>query len=195
MDLLADILEARERRKIRIESCLATNPDSFTISLKLNIPGPQKTSLLFRSIFKVADSELRNKLEEVHIGVAACEETTSAAGDEALYILSSQLLSAVEIKLLLIKLEDNDHLGRLFDLDLWHTVEVTGQPGKRIPIQVTRSDLGIAERKCLICDSEAILCSRSRRHNPEELLEAIRLMAESETRIRNTNEGEYDWDI
>ena len=158
MSLLAEILEARERRVLRIECCLASCPKSFVVSLKLNIPGSKKISPLFQSVFLIADNELKKKLTEAAVEIITAEQSSSAAGYEGIYVLAPQSLSAVDIKLLLIELEDNDPLGRLFDLDLWHTVEVLEHTDKCASRQIKRSDLGIAERKCLVCEIGRASC-------------------------------------
>ena len=196
MSLLAEILEARERRVLRIECCLASCPKSFVVSLKLNIPGSKKNSPLFQSVFLIADNELKKKLTEAAVEIITAEQSSSAAGYEGIYVLAPQSLSAVDIKLLLIELEDNDPLGRLFDLDLWHTVEVLEHPDKKYASrQIMRRDLGIAERKCLVCDNDAIVCARGRRHDPEELMDRIYSLVNSDSRITISNIGGDDGNI
>lgn len=227
MDLLTEILAARESRMFKIQNSLAAYPGSSVVSVKLNIPGSRKISPAYQAAFKIVEYELKDKLAGSSVGIIAAERNSSAAGYDALYVLSSQPLTAIEIKYLLIELENKDPLGRLFDLDLWHNEVVSDQPdspcntGRRCtdnqegticgqgdasqnvpnsqaapekltPVQIKRNDLGLAGRKCLICDNDAVICSRGKRHNLTKLLDKIDSLIQSDVRIKNNNIGEYD---
>ena len=69
----------------------------------------------------------------------------------------------IELKKAMIELEDGTKLGRLFDID------VINSKGNKI----SRLELGMAPRKCIVCDEIAHVCSRSRAHSVEEMLEYI----------------------
>ena len=71
--------------------------------------------------------------------------------------------TADRLKRLMTDMEDSSRLGRLFDVD------VIGTDGRKI----SRSDYGMPARKCILCDQEAHICSRSRNHTVEELLRYI----------------------
>ena len=76
--------------------------------------------------------------------------------------MAAVVASAPDLKLKLCELEDQEPLGRLWDLD----VIVADGP-------LSRSVFGIPPRKCLICDEEAHTCARSRAHSMAELEDAI----------------------
>ena len=59
-------------------------------------------------------------------------------------------------------LEESRPLGRLFDIDI---LDANGEKLSR-PIP----------RRCLICDEQAQVCARSRRHSVEELMAKIEEM-------------------
>lgn len=67
------------------------------------------------------------------------------------------------IKELMVSLEDQDRIGRLFDID------VLRPDGSK----VSREDMGSAPRTCLLCGQPAHVCSRSRRHSVAELTAEI----------------------
>ena len=70
---------------------------------------------------------------------------------------------ALDVKRLLVPLEDASKLGRLYDID------IIGRDGKKI----SRSDIGKPGRTCLLCGRPARECSRSRTHSVAELTAAI----------------------
>jgi len=90
--------------------------------------------------------------------------THPPTGSEA--IISSPW-GARRIKSITVALEQNHPLGRIFDLDVLGSDELT----------VSRVELGFPPRVCLLCDDEAVACARSRRHPLAELLRVIELMA------------------
>jgi holo-ACP synthase len=73
------------------------------------------------------------------------------------------------LKELVINIENQHPLGRLFDFD------VIGRDG----FNISREVLGYAKRKCLICDEYAHACARSKRHTIEELTEKIQGIADN----------------
>lgn len=66
---------------------------------------------------------------------------------------------ATELKKLMVKIEENTKAGRLLDIDIFN------ESG----IQISRSDLNLPERKCIICDKDAKICMRESNHNLIEL--------------------------
>ena len=83
-----------------------------------------------------------------------------ATGPEAFLILDG---SAKDSKQAAIEFEDNDNLGRLFDIDV-----LNKQHG-----HYSRVELGMQTRKCLICNENAKECARSRKHSVAELQNKI----------------------
>jgi holo-ACP synthase CitX len=69
-------------------------------------------------------------------------------------------------------LEDTHPLGRLFDVDV---IDKKGLP-------ISRSTIGEAPRKCLLCDHEARYCMRNHSHTQEELHHKIAEMIEDYVR-------------
>ncbi len=63
------------------------------------------------------------------------------------------------VKKITVDLEENHPLGRLFDIDVY---DADGAA-------VSRQELGVPGRKCLICHEDAKACGRSRTHSVEEL--------------------------
>ena len=88
------------------------------------------------------------------------KEIKEKTGYEAFYSVDA---NPDFIKELMVSLEDQDRLGRLFDID------VLRPDGSK----VSREDMGSAPRTCLLCGQPAHVCSRSRRHSVAELTAEI----------------------
>ncbi|MDI9461610.1 MAG: citrate lyase holo-[acyl-carrier protein] synthase [Saccharofermentanales bacterium] len=181
---LAQILAAREQRMLRIRQALLDYPDTFLVSVKLNIPGPEKVSELTPQLLQIATTCLEQRLNLAKIDIIHSDKKTTTAGEEALYILAPKNEAEdpfrrrlrQKIKLMLIEIEDSDPLGRLFDLDLWQGHS-----------QVKRSELGLPPRRCLLCEEAAVICAREQRHTLSELKQSINLLLQSDPRICHTN--------
>ncbi len=177
---LAQILAAREHRMLRLRQALLDYPDAYLVSIKLNIPGPEKVSALTPQLLRVATACLEQRLNLAGIDIVHSEQQTTAAGEEALYVLAPESEAEdpfhrrlrQKIKLLLVEIEDSDPLGRLFDLDLWQGNS-----------QVKRSELGLPPRRCLLCEEAAVICAREQRHSLSELKQSIDLLLQNDPRI------------
>ena len=74
----------------------------------------------------------------------------------------------LEVKKAAAELEDTHPLGRLMDLD------VIGPEGP-----IGRADIGLQERRCLICEKPARYCMRAGSHTHEELMAKIKQLVSS----------------
>ncbi len=160
-----EILDAREHRSEQLCTLALAYPLRTLISFKLNIPGPVKAHPILDAVFDQAVVKITEKLDEFEIHAQIREAT----GPEL--ILSSPF-PAEPIKAAMIELEESSPLGRLFDIDV--------QTGGRA---VSRSDLGLNERTCLICKDSARICGRSGAHELSELLEAVELLIANDTEL------------
>ncbi len=147
-----EILDARERRAKRQRSMLACNGDCV-ISFTLNIPGPVKLNSLIRESFTEGLEKIERKLKKSHVDVVQKEMKTVKTGCEAL--ISVVCDDALKIKGMMVEIEDEHPLGRLYDIDVISKDEVP----------VSRSMLGYPARRCLICDHMAHECARSQCHD------------------------------
>lgn len=69
-----------------------------------------------------------------------------------------------EVKEIAIDFENNDDIGRFFDIDV-----IAGERNKSISL----TDLGLEPRKCFVCGNLAKNCARSRKHSVNELQQFI----------------------
>lgn len=145
---VADILDARDRRAERQKRFLETSP--VLICLTMNIPGPIKASTEILAAF-------REGVRRVQSAVGARPILYEAfTGPEAYIPLNAD---AEVVKREMCRIEDEEPLGRLFDLDV-----LTGNGEKH-----GRSAMGFSPRSCLLCGKPAFACARSRAHSVSEL--------------------------
>ena len=144
------VLAARDARVARQQALLAQG--GMLLSLTLVAPGAVKRSPLLDAIFAAALDALRPYVSDAR----ARQEAVDDGGHHALYLLDGD---AHDWKKRVIALENRSPLARLWDIDI---IDRDGKP-------VSRRDLGLPSRRCLICDDDAKSCARARRHHIGEL--------------------------
>ena len=150
---LEQMLCAREARQARLNAALVRAP---LVSFTMNIAGPEKNSPLIRRGFFVGCKRLTDAFAAHGITLTLLEVTDEITGCEALYAAEGCALTA---KALCAACEDADELGRLFDMD------VIDADGRRI----SREELGLRERGCMICGAQGRGCAARRAHSVDEL--------------------------
>ena len=147
---LDQVLRARERR-VHIQNKMLEDagPDQCLVCLTLNIAGDIKRTPMTRMLFDRGMADLGSLCFNM-IDNYVLDDVT---GTEAFWLLSED---ASYVKTKLEAAEDSFPAARLYDFD----VLVPG--GQKLSRSIGR--------RCLICDSPAVECARSRRHG----LEAVR---------------------
>lgn len=154
---LMQMLEARDRRAQRQRELLAQF-DKPIICFTMNIAGPIKNNAPIRQGFRLGCRRLTDALAVRHQKPMYTEQIDEVTGNEAIFILD---MPALAVKKITAEIEDRDTLGRLFDMDVLI-------PGGR---KIDRSEIGLSERRCLICGGPARECARSRTHSVAQLQE------------------------
>ena len=151
-----DMMQAREARTQAQRLLLARHPGAVVVGLTMNIAGPVKTGPAIERAFSWGEGRVRAVLAPHEVLFAhAIHEIT---GPEALFCVRA---NAAELKRRLCALEDGCAMGRLLDVD------VIGPDGGKL----SRTDVGLPARRCLLCDRPAPVCARSRTHSAQELFE------------------------
>lgn len=143
---LDDILAARDARVARQQALLQQG--GMLLSLTLVAPGAVKRSPLLDAIFAAALAALRPLVDDARARIEAVDDS----GHHALYLLDGE---ARDWKTRMLALENRAPLSRLWDIDI---IDRDG-------VAVSRRDLGLPPRRCLICDDDAKTCARERRHD------------------------------
>ena len=176
---LMDLLDARENRVYHQKELLNKYPGAVLISMTLNIPGPVKDSPRYRKALETGLHRLKTILKDgcgskCSFTILHEEFRPLATGPEAYLVVRSSAANssadseklALDIKKAAVSVEEGSDLGRLFDLDVLI-------PDETFPQSISRSRLGAAPRRCLLCEEDAKACARSRAHTMDQLLEKI----------------------
>ena len=164
---IMQMLDARERRARTQQQLLEQFNPCVLVSITLNIPGPVKNSEAITTVFASVISELDEALlpfEKLHQ-----EDFSLGTGMEFYRVLRAD---ALRVKRACTEFEEGHPLGRLLDIDV---VEMAGDT----PTPISRTALGMTPRRCFICNEDAKVCARSRKHTVLEMQEHIaRIVAE-----------------
>ena len=160
MITLQELLDSRDRRARRQGELLSQFPGRALLCLTVQLPGPEKRNALSLKIARAGVEALEKRFNPVFR-----ETNDLETGFEGFFIVDGQPL---EVKRAAAELEDTHPLGRLMDLD------VIGPEGP-----IGRADIGLQERRCLICEKPARYCMRAGSHTHEELMAKIKQLVSS----------------
>ena len=159
---LEQVLDSRTRRVERQRALLAEGV-SCLLSFTLNIPGPVKQFPLARAAFSEGLALLQDTFGAA---VQKAETIDEPTGSEGLLVLDADPADA---KRKTAALEEGHPLGRLFDMDV---LDEGGRP-------LSRTELSLSQRTCLLCGNSAKVCGRSRAHSLPELQARIGAILEA----------------
>lgn len=158
---LNELLISRENRSENVK-LLLQKYNHTVINFHLNIPGPIKNS---QHISRIFDECLINFYNWMPINQEileySCVENTLNTGPEFYGVI---IENPVVVKMKTINFEETFKWGRLLDIDVFDPVTKLG---------LSRNDLQIQPRKCLICNDTAKVCGRGKKHNLQELYAQI----------------------
>lgn len=153
---LNQLLLSREERK-RKQKNLVERYSKTLISFMVNMPSAIKDTILSREIHQKGMELLEKLLNENNIDVLYEIVENKVTGTES-YIVADY--PAKEVKVLLMDLEDQHPIGRLFDFDV---IDEKHQ-------MLSRAMFNKERRKCLMCNEEAIICARTQKHTYEQII-------------------------
>lgn len=154
MEVTLDLLLAsRDARWQHQQELLRQYPDQTLVCLTVVMPGKVKRNEQSLLVAQAAVEALKKVFDKHTISF---EERDLPTGYEAYLICTDGLLAA---KRSVCQIEETHPLGRLFDIDV---IRHDGTP-------VSRTEIGLSQRKCIICGNEARYCMRNHTHSQEEL--------------------------
>ena len=151
---LEQLLDSRDARVAHQAELLGKYPGKTLLCLTVMLPGPVKRSNVSLKIAAAAVAAVRSRFELKFEELRDLE-----TGYEGYFVVD---LEPVAAKRLAVSLEEEHPLGRLFDLDV---ITADGP--------LSREELGLPGRKCLICGKPVRECMRTRAHSTDELLNRI----------------------
>ena len=154
------MLDAKEKRYYKIKA-LTVKYNLPVLSFMLNIPGEDKNFEDAVIFHEKLIKKIKNILEKEDIKILWEEYNNLNTGMEYLAVLNGE---GKFIKEKMIGLEEESREGRLLDIDIYD----------RDFSQISRSSLGLSERKCIICDDIARTCIKKERHSLNELEKKVR---------------------
>ncbi|CAG9297416.1 citrate lyase holo-[acyl-carrier protein] synthase [Celerinatantimonas diazotrophica] len=134
------------------------------VSFTVNIPGSVKMNSSSQIVMKAGLKAIKKMSQQQGWLIVDCQKVMENTGPEAFIVI--QAPSVQLLKKAMMTIETDHPLGRLMDLDV---IDVDGKI-------ISREDEQIAKRRCLICDEDAKVCARSRRHDLATLLAKIEQM-------------------
>ncbi|AZO94859.1 citrate lyase holo-[acyl-carrier protein] synthase [Halocella sp. SP3-1] len=156
---LQELLRARELRAARQKE-LINKYQACLISFMVNTPGKFKVTVLSKKIHDEGSKVLRETFEKEYIFPIYQEVHKKATGIESFILVN---MDEIKLKKILVEIEDNHLLGRLFDFDVINKEYQN----------ISRQTIKKRGRRCLLCKDQAAVCVRSQKHSYEELLEKI----------------------
>lgn len=155
-----DLTRAAACRQEKQTRLLNQTDAGCLICFTLNIPGPIKSFSLALNAFDEGLSEILSCLSADSL--LHFEQSKAVTGPEA-YLLLRQAQDTAstcrQLKTQMASIEEHHPLGRLFNIDVF------GTDGQRL----SRSELGLPPRSCLICGEPAVSCIQGKQHSKELL--------------------------
>ncbi|KRM01289.1 citrate lyase holo-[acyl-carrier protein] synthase [Limosilactobacillus gastricus] len=156
---IEQVLANRDRR-VKLQASFLTDGYPTVIAIKLNIPGPVKNGPTIRQYFEKVNRQFEMVLKAQGWPYKlALMDLGSVTGPESFYQLHADPKAA---KKLTSQFEEDSADHRLLDMDVIY------QEGSQTR-SISRADLNLPARTCLICGRLAKDCGRSRRHTVAEL--------------------------
>lgn len=154
--MINDILRDREKRYNEV-LLLCDKYKLPVLCGKINYPGDNKNTKAVNKAFLVLLKLLQNSFA----GKIKYKKTLNGFdGPSAIMTLN---MDSMEAKKLALNIEENEKLGRVFDIDIY--IENGTSIG--------RNEMNLKSRVCVVCDENARICTREGKHSLQEVKTAI----------------------
>ncbi|MGI0517441.1 citrate lyase holo-[acyl-carrier protein] synthase [Treponema denticola] len=151
------LLEKREKTDFFEKELLSRFPFKTLVVIRANMPGGKKGSIESNWIVYRIFLECKKKMAPLKIFHSYTDE-------EGLIFFLIVDAPPLEVKALSIKIEDDEALGRLADIDVLTSEKLFSR--NDFPQKNKR-------RKCFLCEKDAVICARSRAHYQKEIMDFI----------------------
>jgi len=164
--MLEELLASRDRRAAYERELLSRHRGACLVVFTVVWPGPVKQTPQSDRLFRAGVDALGRFIQRYELVPLAFEARELPTGNEAYLAVKTD---SSFLKLELCKLESSAPYGRLWDMDV---IAKTGA-------HVSRGDVGLPERGCIVCGKAGKACSSRRLHPIEEVLAAAERLAAS----------------
>ena len=193
---LEQLLESRDNRAQHQKDLLGKNPGKSLLCLTVQLPGSVKRSADSLAIAQAGVEAIRQAFSPEYEELKDLE-----TGYEAFFLVS---MPPLEAKRKTCQIEDSHPLGRLMDIDVLTVIpgtdcasagahgigknifrdgtrktifpEAIANPTHADAVPVGREEIGLPQRRCLLCGAPVRVCMRARTHSSAELLDKIHEM-------------------
>lgn len=163
---VTSILKGRDEITRRRLACPGWNT---LVQFCVNMPGLNKNCYPAVELHHLGAEFLRGVLPEAELCVGT---QFTAAGP---FLILGDALEAITAKRLILAAELRHPLSRFWDFDVFDLARQ----------EIRRANLGVAPRRCWICDSPAKRCVAARAHEMSELVAKVRGEVDAFLRVRN----------
>ena len=161
---LEQLLGSRDARYARQLDWVRDNPALTLVCLTVILPGKVKRDRRSLAVAERGVDAIRKMFRPLKEECLDLE-----TGFEGYFLVDGDLL---DVKRACCRIEKEDPLGRLMDIDVLELKGETVEP-------VNRDRVGLGERRCLLCGRPARECMRAHTHSQEEIFEKIDKMIDS----------------
>lgn len=157
--MIDKILEDREKRYNLVIDMLK----KYSLPVlcgKINYPGSDKNTPEANMAFEAMKEAVEKAFKQFFL------EKMLDSGFDGNSIVASLKLEPAAAKRIAVRLENEHTLGRIFDIDIY------GADG----VPLSRTDLDLPPRKCIVCGKNARECILQKKHSPDDTLTRINEM-------------------
>ena len=162
---LEQLLASRDARARHQRDLLGKYPGRSLVCMTVQLPGSVKRSDLSLRIAQAGVEAVRKAFSPEYEELKDLE-----TGYEGYFLVP---MAPLELKRLTCGIEDAHPLGRLMDIDVLASAAAIATQTRADAVIISREDIGLPQRKCLLCERPARICMRERAHAMEELLQEI----------------------
>ena len=145
MELIAEFLFDRDKRVSYQEQLLKENRDKTLVTIRINYPGIEKSNYITDDIVNI----IYNDIETYYGKYIVFKHKYKNKEGIIAHLLFD--LDFVNVKKIMINIEEEHILGRCLDIDVY------AMKNEKV-IGISRADLFKKPRRCFICELDAKIC-------------------------------------
>jgi len=162
---LEQLLDSRENRALRQREWL-TNHSQPIISFTINMVGDVKVNTISKIAFNQGIEAMIEYCQRFEATFVQSQKFEASTGLEFMALVKN--ITALDLKKVMVEIEDTHPLGRLFDIDVIGTDAIA----------LSRDAMMLPRRRCMVCNNDAKVCARSRAHTKEAIFSKMNALVD-----------------